>query len=478
MLRFHNSLTRRVEPFEPLDPPKVKVYNCGPTVYSSPHIGNYRAFVFTDLLRRYLDFRGYDVTQVMNLTDVGHLRDDGADAGEDRMALAARKEKLDPWKIAEKYTAEFFAGLDLLNVRRAHHYPRATDHVAEMIEIIEGLIEKGHAYVVDHDVYFDVSSFERYGALSGNTADDALVEGASERVSDEVRAKKRSPRDFALWKSDAHHIMQWDSPWGRGFPGWHIECSAMSRKYLGDTIDIHTGGIDNTFPHHECEIAQSEAFSGQPFVRTWLHVAHLNLSGEKMSKSEGNVLVPQDLVDEGFTPAQVRYYLLSVHYRQPMTFSREALKGSAQALDRLRNLLDSLTHKAAHGSSDQTSIGVVEAVDEARARFVAALDDDLNASLGLAALFELMNALNQRSDLSRADADVALRFLREIDEVLGVFPRAADAALDQEIEAKIAAREEARRARDFETADRIRDELARDGIELLDTPEGLRWRRR
>lgn len=472
MLRFYNSLTRRVEPFEPLQPPKVRVYNCGPTVYSSPHIGNYRAFAFTDLLRRYLDFRGYDVTQVMNLTDVGHLRDDGGD----RMELAARQEKLDPWKIAEKYTEEFFRGLDLLNIRRAHHYPRATDHIREMIEIIEGLIAGGHAYVVDGDVYYDVASFERYGALSGNKSDDALVEGASERVSDEVRAKKRSPRDFALWKTDPHHIMQWDSPWGRGFPGWHIECSAMSRKFLGDTLDIHTGGIDNTFPHHECEIAQSEAFTGKPFARTWLHVAHLNLSGEKMSKSDGNILVPQDLIAEGFTAAEVRYYLLSVHYRQPMTFSRDALKASANGLDRLINFAESLAHKSTHAASEGTTVGTIESVAEARARFISALDDDLNASQGLAALFELMSALNQR-ELSRHDAAEALRFLREADQVLGVLPGEA-AGLETEIETKIAAREEARRGKDFAAADRIRDELLADGIELLDTPEGVRWRRK
>jgi len=479
VLRFHNSLTRQTEPFEPLEAPKVRVYNCGPTVYSSPHIGNYRAYVFTDLLRRYLDYRGYDVIQVMNLTDVGHLRDEENDGGEDRMEQAARKEKLDPWKIAEKYTQEFFAGLELLNIRPAHEYPRATDHIAEMIEIVERLIADDHAYVVDGDVFFDVQSFDGYGKLSGNTTDGELIEGASERVSDAVMAKKRNPRDFALWKTDAQHIMQWDSPWGRGFPGWHIECSAMSRKYLGDTLDIHTGGVDNKFPHHECEIAQSEAFSGRTFVRTWLHVSHLNLSGEKMSKSEGNVLLPEHLVEDGFTPAEIRYYLLSVHYRQPMTFSRDNLKASANALDRILNFVDALAHRAEHGPNDITSVGVMELIDEARARFVAAFDDDLNSSLGLAALFDLMTALNQR-ELSSHDAATALHFCREIDQVLGVLPAADDAAndADTDIDARVAARQAAREAKDFAEADRLRDELLAEGIEILDLKDGVRWRRK
>ncbi len=454
------------------------MYNCGPTVYSSPHIGNYRAYVFTDLLRRYLDFRGYDVTQVMNLTDVGHLRDEEHDAGEDRMEAAARREGLDPWKIAEKYTAEFFDGLDLLNIRRAHHYPRATDHVGEMIEIISGLIDKGLAYVVDDEVYFDVAKFEGYGRLSGNVGDDLRV-GASERVAEDVMEKKRHPRDFALWKADPHHIMQWDSPWGRGFPGWHIECSAMARKYLGDTLDIHTGGVDNIFPHHECEIAQSEGFTGRPFVRTWLHVAHLNLDGAKMAKSEGNILVPRHLIAEGFSPRDLRYYLLSVHYRQPMRFTREGMTAATNALERLTNCVDRLVHRSTRGDPGSSpSVAVIETIDETRARFIAALDDDLNISQGLAALFDLVRELNS-IDLNASDARAALAFFREIDEILGVLPVSDSGGdLEAEIEAQIAAREDARRNKDFAAADRIRDELLARDIILMDTPEGVRWRKK
>ncbi len=475
MIRFHNTLSRALEEFRPLRPPAVLMYNCGPTVYSSQHIGNFRSYVFTDLLRRYLDFRGFDVTQVMNITDVGHLRDEVHDAGEDKLEAAARREKLDPWELAAKYTQEFFDGLDLLNIRRAHHYPKATEHVAEMIEIIAGLVARGHAYVVDGEVYFDVTSFDRYGALSGNVA-GGLMDGASERVAHEVLGRKRHARDFALWKSDPLHLMQWDSPWGRGFPGWHIECSAMSRKYLGDTLDIHTGGENNIFPHHECEIAQSEAFTGQPFVRFWLHAAHLNLEGEKMAKSEGNILLPRDLVAEGHKPAAIRYYLLSVHYRQPMNFTREALKGAASAVERIANFVESLEHRAERGPDTPLSPAAVAPLEQARRGFTSALDNDLNVSEGLAVLFDAMRRLNAL-ELGRADAQAALEAFRDMDEVLGILPRER-VTLEQEIEALIAEREAARGNKDFAAADRIRDSLLARGIVLMDTPEGVRWRRK
>jgi len=349
--------------------------------------------------------------------------------------------------------------------------------VPQMIEIIQGLLDKGIAYVVDGEVYYSVARFPKYGELSGNLANE-LIDGASERVASEVIERKRNPRDFALWKVDAHHMQQWDAPWGRGFPGWHIECSAMSRRFLGDTLDIHTGGENNIFPHHECEIAQSEGFTNQTFVRTWLHTAHLNLEGDKMAKSDGNVLLPSQLVEEGFSPTAIRYYLMSVHYRQPMNFTREALRGAATEVKRLLNLAGEMGHRAEHGPSpaeSHESVAVIETLDESRARFVSALDDDLNISEARAVLFDTMRKLNAQ-ELNKHDAMSALGFLQEVDQVFGVLPATAD-SLDAVIEKKITERESARTNRDFATADRIRDELLADGIELMDTPDGMRWRR-
>ena len=289
-LVLHDTLTRRKQPFVPVSPGRVRMYNCGPTVYGRTHIGNFRAFLFADVLRRWLEASGYAVAQVMNITDVGHARDDDPDSTDDKLEAAARTERLDPWKIAEKYTALFFQDLDALGILRAHHYPRATRYIPEMIAIIERLIETGHAYQVGGNVYYAVATFPEYGKLSGNTGDELL---AGARV--EVNEQKRDPRDFALWKTDPRHLMQWDSPWGRGFPGWHIECSAMSRALLGEgTLDLHTGGEDNIFPHHDCEIAQSEGAFGVPFVKYWGHTRFLQVDGGKMSKSLGNLYTLDD----------------------------------------------------------------------------------------------------------------------------------------------------------------------------------------
>ncbi len=474
MIRFYNTLSRQIEEFVPQEKGKVRMYNCGPTVYSNPHIGNYRAYAFCDLLRRVLEMAGYSVTQIMNITDVGHLRDERNDAGDDRMEAAARAERVDPQTIAKRYTDEFFAGLELLGIRRAHEHPRASDNVKQMIEIIESLIAKGFAYVVDHEVYFDVPKFHGYGKLSGNVGEEVEA-GAGERVAASVLAKKHDKRDFALWKHDPAHLQQWDSPWGRGFPGWHIECSAMARRYLGDTLDIHTGGIDNMFPHHECEIAQSEAFTGKPFVRYWLHAAHLVLEGEKMSKSLGNVLLPSDLVKDGVPARAIRFYLQSVHYRQPMNFTREELKAKSAALERLLNFYDDMRHREKSGSDAPVTDSFRALVDTAAARFRDCLYDDLNSSGALGAIFEMMNAVNAASP-GKVGAALVTKFLREADSILGVLPMDT-LDLESEIEAKIAQREAARKARDFKLSDSIRDELLARGITLLDTPQGVRWRK-
>ena len=329
-LKFYNTLSRKVEKFEPIEPGKVGLYSCGPTVYSHPHIGNFRAFLVADLLKRFLEFKGFEVTHVMNITDVGHLLDD-ADEGADKLEEAARKQKKEPLEIAKIYIDSFNEAQKLLNIKPADEYPRATEHIPEMIAIVERLIEKGYAYVVDKNVYYDITKFKDYGKLSGNMLDD-LNSGA--RV--EVNEEKRNPQDFALWKHDPKHLQQWDSPWGMGFPGWHIECSAMSSRYLGEEFDFHTGGEDNIFPHHENEIAQSEAASGKKFVHYWLHTRFLMFDGEKMSKSKGNLYTIQELVEKGFKKSAIRYALISSHYRQNYNFTFEGLKAASVAIDKIQ----------------------------------------------------------------------------------------------------------------------------------------------
>ena len=464
-MRIYNTLTKRKEEFEPLDPPKVKLYTCGPTVYNYATIGNFRTFIFEDVLRRALDYFGYDVTQVMNITDVGHLTDD-ADEGEDKMETAAAREKKDPWQIAEHYTNAFFEDIDALNLKRAHHYPRATEHIGEMIEMVRMLIERGHAYEVNGNVYYAVETFPEYGKLSGNTLDKLQ---AGHRV--DVLEEKRSPFDFALWKRDPSHIMQWDSPWGRGFPGWHIECSAMSMKYLGEQFDIHCGGEDNIFPHHEDEIAQSEGATGKQWVKYWMHGRFLLVDGRKMSKSLGNFYTVRELREKGYDPVAIRYALMSTHYRQPLNFTLEGLEAARQSVRRLRDFRVSLREAKGQGAG----AAAADAVEKGRKAFYDGLADDLNISAALAGLFDMVHELN-KMDLSAEEAAQALAFLEKADGVLGVLGE-EEASLDAEIEAMIARRNQARANRDFAEADRIRDELLAQGIVLEDTPGGVRWKR-
>jgi cysteinyl-tRNA synthetase len=461
-MRLYDTLRRRVEEFAPLEPGHVRMYNCGPTVYRRNHLGNYRAYATADLLRRTFEFLGLRVTQIMNITDVGHLtEDDAADArGEDKLQKEAQQRKLDPWQIAREVEGWFHEDRRTLRILDAHRYPRATEHIAEMIAMIETLIRGGHAYAADGNVYFSVASFPKYGALSGNTV-EKLDAGASGRV--EERAEKRSPHDFALWKRDLKHLMQWDSPWGKGFPGWHIECSAMSRKYLGDTFDLHTGGPDNIFPHHECEIAQSESATGKPFVRRWAHCGWLTIGGEKMAKRAGKIHTVPELVEQGYAGPDIRLFLLKQHYRAPLPFRLELLDEAKEIRKRFNNFVQEARPPAPPDS---------KAADAARARFRAALEDDLNTSEAFAVLHELVTTVNRTG----AGVTEAIAFLREADKVLAILdePEGADA----EIDGLMASREAARKSRDFKKADAIRDDLLRRGIELLDTPQGTRWRRK
>jgi cysteinyl-tRNA synthetase len=470
-LYVYNTLTREKERFATLEPGVVRMYNCGPTVYNRQHVGNFRAFLFADLLRRWLEYAGYRVHQVMNITDVGHLTDD-ADRGEDKIESRARREGLDPWQISRENAELFFQDLATLGVRPAQVYPKASEHIPEMLEMIEGLLERGYAYQVGGNVYFDVHRFPRYGRLSGNKVGD-LEAGARVAVLEE----KRHPEDFALWKSDPHHLMKWETRFGaHGFPGWHIECSAMARKHLGQRIDIHTGGEDNVFPHHESEIAQTEALTGEPFASYWMHTRFLQVNGGKMSKSLGNVYTIDDVTERGFTPRALRFALIRVHYRQPLNFTWAGMQDAASALESLDDLVVRL-RRAAEGQGAAPSAGDGrELVRAAREVFEQAMADDLNVTRALPPLFQLRaDVLEGR--LGTDAARDALEFLLRANDVLGVID-VAEPLIDSRIESLIAERQAARASRDFARADAIRDELAAAGIALEDTPQGVVWRRR
>jgi cysteinyl-tRNA synthetase len=479
--RFHDSLTRTVREFTTIEPGEVRMYNCGPTVYGKQTIGNYRTYVCWDVLRRALEFGGFKVRQIVNITDVGHLTvDDVADAtGEDKLELAARRDKLDAWAVAKKYTEYHFEALRKLNILPAERFPRATDHVPEMIAHIEALIAKGHAYKTPAgNVYFAVSTFPGYGKLSGNTV-EALVAGARVEVLDE----KRHPADFALWKRDEKHQMQWDSPWGRGFPGWHIECSAMSRKYLGDTLDIHTGGEDNAFPHHECEIAQSEALTGKPFVRYWMHSRFLLVDGARMAKSKGNLYTVEDVEERGFPPRVLRYFLMSAHYRAPMNFTWEGLEGAKSAVESL----DAMVRGISESQERADRPDVLETCEQSRARFLAALQDDLNISNALAVVHDFRAFVNREGPYSQADTRRIRDQIIEFNRVLGIGldvlandpeMHGGGVYLGPEVERLIFERRAARQTKDFARADAIRKQLDQMGVVVEDTPNGLRWYRK
>jgi len=462
--QVYNSFSKTKETFQPLSEGVVRMYNCGPTVYSRVHIGNWRAFLFADLLRRWLEHEGYEVRQVMNITDVGHLTDELADEGEDKIEAQARREGVDPWKISETYAGQFLDDAVTLGCKEAMVYPRASDHIPQMVEMIEALEQSGHAYRTGENVYFDVTSFEGYGALSGNKIEEL---DAGNRV--EVNEEKRHPADFALWKSDEHHLQKWETVFGpNGFPGWHIECSAMARAHLGDQIDIHTGGEDNVFPHHECEIAQSEAFTGSRFARYWMHTKFLQVDGGKMSKSLGNVWNVDDVLERGYEARALRFALLRGHYRQPLNFTWDILAESARALDGLDDLAQRLTRKV-----EGEDLGE-DRVEVAAEGFRDAMNDDLNVPKAVAALFTLRGEVLE-GGVNGAGARAALELLAEADAVLGVLELEAaggGSEEDAEIDALVEARNAARASKDWAEADRVRDELSARGVVVEDTSDG------
>jgi cysteinyl-tRNA synthetase len=437
------------------------MYSCGPTVYSHAHIGNFRAFLVADLLKRFLEFKGFEVIHVMNITDVGHLLDD-ADEGADKLEEEARKQKKGPLEIAQIYIESFQRSNELLNIKPADYYPRATEHIEEMIDMIGTLVDKGYAYVAANNVYYDVTKFENYGKLSGNTLEQ-LNAGARIAVNEE----KRNPQDFALWKHDPKHIQQWPSPWGKGFPGWHIECSAMSSKYLGSEFDFHTGGEDNIFPHHECEIAQSEAASGTKFVHYWMHARFLMFDGEKMSKSRGNLYTIDELVEKGFKKNAIRYALISSHYRQNYNFTFEGLKAAEQAIDKIQQCVLLLRERAKADSASSVRKEVQYLAEKTLAEFDAALCEDLNISRALAGVFDFVRQANKLSNITAAEAGELIETIEKMDTVLGVLEKAS-VDIPPEITELAEQRKQAKLAKDWKKADEIRDELASKGYVIED----------
>lgn len=464
-LSLYNDLTKQKEPFVPIRRGEVSFYVCGPTVYDYFHIGNARPFILFDVLRRYLEQSGYRVTYVQNFTDI-----------DDKMIHRAKEMGLSVDELAERFIAAYREDADALGIRRPTHSPRATHHIGDIIALVRSLIEKGHAYAVDGDVYFDVASFSAYGKLSQQSLDD-LQAGA--RV--DVDERKKHPLDFALWKAEKPGEPAWESPWGRGRPGWHIECSAMSTAMLGPTIDIHAGGSDLVFPHHENEIAQAEAATGEPFVRYWIHNGYLMIDQEKMSKSLGNFLTAR-AAREKYPPLAIRLFMLGAHYRSPINFSEEGLLQAKSAVERLNNCSRRLNETLRGATSPDPSPLAAE-ISRFRATFMEQMDDDFNTAGALGALFEAVRAVNShiqdRKFPSREGLEAARRFFDEAEAVLGVVdPVDSSGDPDKErIEGLIAERRQARENRDFARADAIRDSLVKEGILLEDGPQGTRWKR-
>ncbi|KIO64607.1 cysteine--tRNA ligase [Caldibacillus thermoamylovorans] len=462
-IRIYNTLTQKKEVFKPIEEGKVKMYVCGPTVYNYIHIGNARPAIVFDTVRRYLEFRGYEVKYVSNFTDV-----------DDRIIKAANENNEDVFSLADRFIRAYFEDIAALGCLKAAHHPRVTENMDIIIHFIKGLIDKDFAYESDGDVYFRTKKFQEYGKLSHQSIDDLRL-GA--RI--EVGEKKQDPLDFALWKAAKPGEVYWESPWGKGRPGWHIECSAMAREYLGDTIDIHAGGQDLTFPHHENEIAQSESLTGKPFANYWMHNGYINIDNEKMSKSLGNFVLVHDIITQ-HDPNVLRFFMLSVHYRHPINYSEELLNNAKAALERLQTSYQNLKHRL------EASTNLVEddqkwldQIANFHNQFIEEMDDDFNTANAISVLFEVSKLANYYLMEKNTSPVVIRKFLETFEQFFNVLglELTKDQLLDEEIEQLITKRNEARKNRDFHTADQIRDQLKEMNIVLEDTPQGTRWKR-
>jgi cysteinyl-tRNA synthetase len=463
MIRFFNTLSGKIEPFEPLVPGIVRLYTCGPTVYDYPHIGNYRAYMFEDLLKRFLKFMGFKVIHVMNITDV-----------DDKTIKGAHQQEVSLQEYTKDFTRAFFEDIETLNIDKADFYPRATEHIQEMAQMVKGLLEKGYAYEKDGSYYFSIAKFENYGRLSKIDLSGRKV---GVRI-DSDEYEKESVHDFALWKAPKEGEPAWKTVVGYGRPGWHIECSVMSAKYLGETFDIHCGGVDNIFPHHENEIAQSEAYTGKKFVNYWLHCQHLIRDGEKMSKSMGNTITLRKLIDEhNAEPMAIRLLLLSTHYRKMLNFTFDALDQAHASLRRIKDFVYELKNTQFPPGETKSAVKLIADMNQT---FSKGLSDDLNMSVSLTAIFDAIkkgHALLSQGKIHQADAVNLISALRSVDDVLGIFQTEYEEALPLDIIQKIHKREKAREDKDFAAADKIRDELLEQGILLEDTKKGTRWKR-
>ena len=488
-LKLHNSLTRRKDDFEPLEAGRVGMYVCGPTVYGHAHLGHAKSYVSFDILARYLRYLGYSVTYVQNITDVGHLTDD-ADEGDDKIVEAAKKEKKHPMALAEDYTRSFFEDMDKLNCVRPDISPRASGHITEQIDLVKTLVDKGCAYEVNGSVYFEVAKFAEYGKLSGRNVEEMQ---AGARV--DVSPEKKAPADFALWKkAEPNHIMQWPSPWGMGYPGWHLECSVMSMKYLGATIDIHGGGLENQFPHHECEIAQSEAANGVQFVKYWLHNNMVTVDGQKMGKSLNNFITlkqafsgTHERLTRNYDPLAIRQLILNSHYRSPLDFSDAALFAAQSGYDKISEAVKAVRKRLGRAGEGEADEKVADELTHLAERFQAAMNDDLNTSVALSVVFDLVrlaNKLLEEDIVTAGTLDAVDHLFRELGgDVLGVVKdeyeetgAGDEARMDGVVGILIEQRAEARKNKYFAKADELRDKLDEAGVVLEDKPDGTQWR--
>lgn len=463
MIKLYNTLTKKKEDFIPIIDKKVRMYVCGPTVYNFFHIGNARTFIVFDTIRRYLEYRGYDVKFVQNFTDI-----------DDKMIRIANEEKTTVKELGDRFIKEYYTDADGLKIKRATVNPRATEHIDEIIEFVNSLIEKGYAYEVQGDVYFSTKKFEEYGKLSGQNLED-LQAGARIDVDD----RKKDPMDFAVWKAQKPGEPAWQSPWGMGRPGWHIECSCMAHELLGETIDIHAGGSDLVFPHHENEIAQSEARSGKPFSKYWLHAAFVNINNKKMSKSLNNFFTVREMLEK-YDPEVLRFFMLSAHYRTPMNFSIELLDSAKSSIDRLYNAignLESLLEEVQKEELEHKEKEYIKVLDEFRNKYIEKMDDDFNTADGISIIFDLIRDININVDgnSSKPLIQYALDMIRELGSPLGILEKSTKGTLEDHVEKLIEERQRARKEKNWALSDKIRDELKEQGIVLEDTPQGVRW---
>jgi cysteinyl-tRNA synthetase len=461
MLKFFNTLTGKKEEFSEIKKDEVRIYTCGPTVYNFAHIGNFRAYVFEDILRRYLKFKDYRVIQVMNITDV-----------DDKTIRGAKENNVGLNEFTEKYTNYFFEDLETLGIERAEYYPKATEHINEMIELVQKLEKNGYTYLTQGSVYFKISKFKNYGKLS--KIDIAKIKSGLRYDTDEY--KKDDVRDFVLWKIKKTDEPFWASTYGDGRPGWHIECSAMSMKYLGENFDIHTGGVDNIFPHHENEIAQSEGATGKKFVNYWLHCSHLTIKDDKMSKSKGNIIYPRELIAKGYSPKIIRYFLMASHYRSPMNFGENELEHARGAIARLNNSITNLNFSK--NFNEKSNPNIKNLIEKCVNQFTEYMDDDLNISGGLGALFTFITKINtalDKNEISESDRNEIIFTLQKLNSVLNVMDFSIS-SLDNKINALISERELARKNKDYKKSDQLRKQIESYGILLEDTKDGQRWK--